>query len=111
MTAAVEVVAAGEIAVGEEAFVLAGVASEAAGDRPEGAGIEQGAQMGMGDEAGDAAVAVEKGVDPEEAVVSGGGGEKGLGFAEAGVDSGEAFQETGDGAGADGDMVSDADVA
>lgn len=65
----------------------------------------------MGDQAGDAAVAVEKWVDPEQAVVDGCGGEDGFRFAGLAVDLGEALQKTGDGAGADGDVVADADVA
>jgi len=60
---------------------------------------------------GAAAVALANWVVPEQAAVDGCGGEAGFRFAGLAVDLGEALQKTGDGAGADGDVVADADVA
>lgn len=65
----------------------------------------------MGDQTGDAAVAIEKRVDPEQAVVDGGDGEDRFRFADLAVGLVETFQKTGDGAGADGDVVADSDIA
>ncbi len=59
----------------------------------------------------DAAVAVEERVNPQQAVMRGGGGEDCVGLAGMRVDALEAREEARQRAGADRDMLADLDVA
>src|SRR5438045_8756525 len=59
----------------------------------------------------DAAVAVEKWVDPREAMVCRGGGENRVGLAKAAIDFFEAFQEARYRGRADGDVAAHHDIA
>ena len=60
---------------------------------------------------GDAAVAVEERVNPQQAVMRGGGRNDGVRLAELAVDLFEAFQEARQCGGADGDVPSHRDIA
>jgi hypothetical protein len=78
VAAAVKIVAALRVAGREVSLVRLRAVRESAGDRPEPARVERVAQHGVGHETRDAAVAVEKRMYPEEAMVGGGGVENGL---------------------------------
>src|SRR5439155_3441777 len=73
IAAAVEVVAAGQVAGSKVALVSVDVAGEPARDRPDGAGIERLEQHCVGEKTRDAAIAVEERVDPRKAVMGGRG--------------------------------------
>jgi hypothetical protein len=62
-------------------------------------------------EAGDAAVAVDERVNPKKPVVGSGSSHKRIHLAGVAVDVSEAFEETRDGSGTDGDMLSDLNIA
>jgi len=106
-----ERVTARQIAIGEALLVLLHVACEPPGDGPDGSGVEGFEQDGVRHEARDAAVAVEERVNPEKAVVRGGGGEDGVGPAEIAVDFSETLEESRHCAGTDGEKAADFHVA
>ena len=61
----------------------------------------------MGHQASDAPIAVEEGVNPQQAVMGGGGGQDRVGFAKIAVDGFEPVQETRHRAGAHRDVPAD----
>ena len=93
IAAAVEIVAAGQVAGGKAALVSCDVAGKAACDRPDAAGVERLQQHRMRHQAGDAAVAVEERVDPQQPVMRAGGGEDRVGLAEPAIDGLEALKK------------------
>ena len=68
---AIEIIAPRLVALGQMPFVRIDIAREAACDGPDGAGIEHIQQCRVRHEAGDAAVAVEEGMNPRETVMRG----------------------------------------
>ena len=111
IAAAVEIVAARQVAFGEMSLVGGFAAGKPARHRPHRAGVERLEQHRVRHQTGDAPIAVEKGVNPQQAVMRGGRGQYGVGPADAAIDLLEAREEPRHGAGADGDVTTDAHVA
>ena len=83
--AAVEIVAAGQVARGQAALVCCHVAGKASCDRPDTAGVKGLDQHRVRHQPGDTAVAVKERVNPQQPVMRRGGGEDRIGPAEAAV--------------------------
>ncbi len=102
---AVEIVAARQVAGGKVAFVGVDIAREAARDRPDPPVSRASSSVACDIEPGDAAVAVEEGVNPRQAVVRGRRRDDGLGLAEFAVDLFEALEEARHSGRADGNVL------
>ena len=109
--APVEIVAARQIAVGEQALVGRNIAGKAARDRPHAAGVQRFQQHRVRHQTRDAAVAVKERVNPQQAVMRGGGGKDRVGPAEAAVDLLKSFEKARQRAGADRDVAAHLHVA
>ena len=93
VASSVEVVAPRRIAGHELALVGVLVAGETSGDRPDAACIQALQQHRVGHQPRNAAVAVQERVNPEKAMVGGGGGQNAVRPAQPGVGRLEALQE------------------
>ena len=111
MTPSVQIVAAGQVAGGKPLPVFADAARKAAGNRPQAARVQRTAQNGMRHQPRHAPVAVEEGVNPQQAVMGSGRGENRVRLAETAIGGRETLQETGHGARAHGAMPADPDMA
>ena len=111
MASAVEIVAAFGVTGHKLDLVIPFVVGQTSGDRPEAARIQRFQQHGMGHQAGDAPVTVEKRVNPEKSVMSGRDGEDAVHLAEPAIGGFEALKEAGQCAGAHRNMPADYHVA
>jgi hypothetical protein len=111
IAASVEIVAARHVAVGEESLVPLGIAGEPPRHRPDRARVQGIQQQRVRGEPRDAAIAVKKWVYPEQAVMRRRPGDDCLGAAESAIDALVTLEKSGNGAGADGEMASNRNVA
>lgn len=111
VSASVEIVPARQVAGCQLRLVGVGVARKPPCDRPDATGVECVPEHGVRHHAGDPPVAIQKRMDPEEAVMGSGGGHDRVRRAKAAVDGLEPVKETRHRAGADRGMPTHPHVA
>ena len=94
ITAPVKIVATGAVTCGKVSFIRIDIARQAARHRPDGAGIERLQQHRMGHQAGNAAIAVNKRMNPHQAMMRRRRAQDRIRLAEAAVNLLEALRES-----------------